>query len=48
MKDGEIFKNVRTILPARGVIHSVYGGNPLVESGVRKVAPIDPMDSYIS
>lgn len=48
MKDGEIFKNVRTILPARGVIHSVYGGNPLVESGVRQVAPIDPMDSYIS
>lgn len=45
MKDGEIFKNQRTLLPARGVIRSVYGGNPLVEAGVRKEAPADPMNS---
>lgn len=45
VKDGEIFKNQRTLLPARGVIRSIAGGNPLVEPGVRKVAPTDPMES---
>ncbi|TPT03766.1 MULTISPECIES: metal-dependent hydrolase family protein [Acinetobacter] len=46
MKDGEIYKNMRTVLPPRGVIRSVYGGNPLVEAGVRKVSPNDPMSSH--
>ncbi|AVO33588.1 metal-dependent hydrolase family protein [Ottowia oryzae] len=45
MKDGEIYKNQRTLLPPRGVIRSVYGGNPLVEAGVRREAPTDPMNS---
>ncbi|OSZ45856.1 cytosine deaminase [Alcaligenes faecalis] len=45
MKDGEIFKNTRTVLPPRGVIRSIYGGNPLVEAGVRKEAAVDPMNS---
>ena len=45
MKDGEIHKNQRTLLPARGVIRSIYGGNPLTEAGVRKATPINPMSS---
>lgn len=45
MKDGEIFKNSRTILPARGVIRSIYGGNPLIEKGVRNETVADPMNS---
>src|SRR5690606_16077976 len=45
MKDGEIFKNTRTLLPARGVIRSISGGNPMVEAGVRKAVPTDPMNS---
>lgn len=45
MKDGEIYKNSRTLLPPRGVIRSVYGGNPLVEVGARRAQPVDPMNS---
>lgn len=45
MKDGEIFKNQRTLLPPRGVIRSVFGGDPLVEPGVRKETHSDPMNS---
>jgi imidazolonepropionase-like amidohydrolase len=45
MKDGEIYKNAHTILPARGVIRSINGGDPLVEPGVKKVTPKPPMNS---
>lgn len=45
MKDGEIFKNTRTLLPPRGVIRSIAGGNPMVEAGVRKAHHPDPMNS---
>jgi len=48
MKDGEIYKNQRTLLPPRGIIRSIAGGNPMVEPGVRKAAPIDPMNSKIA
>lgn len=48
MKDGEIYKNSHTILPAKGVIQSIAGGNPMVEPGVRKATPKEPMNSRSS
>lgn len=45
MKDGEIIKNARTLLPPRGVIRSIYGGNPMVEVGARRARSVDPMNS---
>ncbi|SKB30729.1 amidohydrolase family protein [Luteibacter sp. 22Crub2.1] len=45
MKDGEIHKNTRTILPERGVIRSVSGGDPLVDAGVKRVKPKPAMNS---
>jgi imidazolonepropionase-like amidohydrolase len=45
MKGGEIFKNSQTILPERGIIRSISGGDPLVEPGVKKATPKVPMNS---
>lgn len=45
MKDGEIYKNARTLLPPRGIIRSIYRGNPLAEAGARKTQATDPMNS---